>query len=212
MVLGILNPILKPLLNLAIPAATPAPASTPTPATTTSTVAVVQAAAASQQAVRQAAETPPVASASQSSPAVAQTEGVKFDLSDKALQLVEASAATQSTAPQAPAAQASAAATAPAPGSGWAFRPAAASVPATTEPVASVSETAADQPTETADPTEEDRARAWAIRGMEREQLLNLVDTLKVTPKADPAQKEVAEHAAAQPSVQAAPASQRGAA
>ena len=64
---------------------------------------------------------------------------------------------------------------------------------------------AARQPAEASDPTEEERARAWAIRGMEREKLLSLVETLKVNPKADPAQKEVAEHTAAQPLVQAAP-------
>ena len=52
-------------------------------------------------------------------------------------------------------------------------------------------------------------ARAWAIRGMERERLLELVETLKVTPKADPAEKEVAESTAAQAYVQAAPASDR---
>ncbi|WEF24016.1 hypothetical protein [Paracoccus sp. S3-43] len=183
MILGILKPILQPLLNPTIPAA---PAATPSRAATTSTGAVVPAAAASQQTIQQAAETPLVAASPQQGSAAAQTEGVKFDLSDKALQRVAAAAANQSSDP--------------------------ASAPASAEPVAAVSETAADRPAEAADPSEEDRARAWAIRGMEREKLLNLVDILKVTPKADPAQKEVAEHAAAQPSVQAAPASQPGAA
>lgn len=57
-------------------------------------------------------------------------------------------------------------------------------------------------------PTEEERARAWAIRGMDRERLLSLIDTLKVAPKADAAEKEVARYAAAQPQIQASPAAE----
>ncbi|MFD2814016.1 hypothetical protein ACFSYD_04960 [Paracoccus aerius] len=142
-------------------------------------------------------------------PAQAPTDGVKFDLSDKALQLVGQAAASgpavpagSSAAAPATAASASSAAQAPArapiTSRGGASSTAPEPQPVSTSPKA--------DPLEAVDPTEEERARAWAIRGMEREKLLNLVETLKVTPKADPAEKEVAQNAAAQPSVQASPA------
>lgn len=188
MALGLLKPILTPILRLVTPPAAPAAAAqaTAVPAAT------IQAASVSQKPMQ---NTPPP-----------EAEGVKFDLSDKALQLVEGAAAAQAFAPPpqaAAAVQTSTALPAAAAASGAGASPAAT---ASAEPKATV--TAAD-PAKTLDPTEEGRARAWAIRGMEREKLLNLVETLKITPQADPAQKEVAEHTAAQAYVQAAPASER---
>ncbi|QIR83990.1 hypothetical protein [Paracoccus sp. AK26] len=197
MVLGILKPVLNPLLTPAASNAAP-----------NSAVgrAAAAAQAASEAAAQQASADKP---ASQPSPAQAPTEGVKFDLSDKALQLVGQAAASgpavpagSSAAAPATAASASSAAQAPArapiTSRGGASSTAPEPQPVSTSPKA--------DPLEAIDPTEEERARAWAIRGMEREKLLNLVETLKVTPKADPAEKEVAQNAAAQPSVQASPA------
>lgn len=197
MVLGILKPVLNPLLTPAASNAAP-----------NSAVgrAAAAAQAASEAAAQQASADKP---ASQPSPAQAPTEGVKFDLSDKALQLVGQAAASgpavpagSSAAAPATAASASSAAQAPArapiTSRGGASSTAPEPQPVSTSPKA--------DPLEAVDPTEEERARAWAIRGMEREKLLNLVETLKVTPKADPAEKEVAQNAAAQPSVQASPA------
>lgn len=184
MVLGLLKPLLTPAASNAAPNS-----------------AVAKAAAAQQAAAQQ--------SASQPDSTQAQPEGVRFDLSDKALQLVEEAA--QASAPPA-AAQAveemSAAVqtlTAPPTATATAAPRAATASAAKAEPEASVT-TAADS-AEALDPTEEERARAWAIRGMEREKLLNLVETLKVTPRAEPAQKEVAEYTATQAHVRAAPAS-----
>ena len=197
MVLGILKPVLNPLLTPAASNAAP-----------NSAVgrAAAAAQAASEAAAQQASADKP---ASQPSPAQAPTEGVKFDLSDKALQLVGQAAASgpavpagSSAAAPATAASASSAAQAPArapiTSRGGVSSTAPEPQPVSTSPKA--------DPLEAVDPTEEERARAWAIRGMEREKLLNLVETLKVTPKADPAEKEVAQNAAAQPSVQASPA------
>ena len=197
MVLGILKPVLNPLLTPAASNAAP-----------NSAVgrAAAAAQAASEAAAQQASADKP---ASQPSPAQAPTEGVKFDLSDKALQLVGQAAASGPAVPAgssaaAPAAAASASSAAQAPARapitsrGGASSTAPEPQPVSTSPKA--------DPLEAVDPTEEERARAWAIRGMEREKLLNLVETLKVTPKADPAEKEVAQNAAAQPSVQASPA------
>lgn len=197
MVLGILKPVLNPLLTPAASNAAP-----------NSAVgrAAAAAQAASEAAAQQASADKP---ASQPSPAQAPTDGVKFDLSDKALQLVGQAAASgpavpagSSAAAPATAASASSAAQAPArapiTSRGGASSTAPVPQPVSTSPKA--------DPLEAVDPTEEERARAWAIRGMEREKLLNLVETLKVTPKADPAEKEVAQNAAAQPSVQASPA------
>ncbi|GHG25569.1 hypothetical protein [Paracoccus aerius] len=197
MVLGILKPVLNPLLTPAASNAAP-----------NSAVgrAAAAAQAASEAAAQQASADKP---ASQPSPAQAPTDGVKFDLSDKALQLVGQAAASgpavpagSSAAAPATAASASSAAQAPArapiTSRGGASSTAPEPQPVSTSPKA--------DPLEAVDPTEEERARAWAIRGMEREKLLNLVETLKVTPKADPAEKEVAQNAAAQPSVQASPA------
>ena len=207
MALGVLKPILNPLSASA--------ASNAAPNSAAGRAAAAQQAAREAEAQQMAAQQ---AAAQQQSARQAQPEGVTFDLSDKALQLVEDAAAAQSAAPppvaQAPsmpvaplaapqtqavptpavAAQAAAAPRATAPS----VRPAA-------EPVPEAFDTAARQPAEASDPTEEDRARAWAIQGMEREKLLSLVETLKIIPTADPAQKEVAEHTAAQPLVQAAP-------
>ena len=202
MVLGVLKPILSPLLPPAAPNAAP-------------NSAVGQAAAA-QQAAREAAAQQ--AEAQQQNAQQAQPEGVTFDLSDKALQLVEDAVAAQSAvlppatqAPSGPVAPSAAPQTQPASTAAAAApaivapRTAPVSVRPAAEPVPEASDVEARQPAETSDPTEEERARAWAIRGMEREKLLSLVETLKVKPKADPAQKEVAEHTAAQPLVQAAP-------
>lgn len=176
MVLSLLKPILNPILAPAVQAV--APASAPTAQPTAAPAVTAQGTSPLQG---QTQNTPP-----------SQTDGVKFDLSDKALQLVEDAAATQASAPppQSPAA---------------AVSPRAATEAA--EPKATGA-SAADS-AQALDPTEEERARAWAIRGMERERLLNLVETLKITPQAEPAQKEVAEHTAAQAYVQAAPASER---
>ncbi|WP_234854808.1 hypothetical protein [Paracoccus everestensis] len=202
MVLGVLKPILSPLLPPAAPNADPNSA--------------VGRAAAAQQAAREAAAQQ--AAAQQQNAQQAQPEGVTFDLSDKALQLVEDAAAAQSLvlppatqAPSGPVAPSAAPQTQPASTAAAAApaivapRTAPVSVRPAAEPVLKASDMAARQPAEASDPTEEERARAWAIRGMEREKLLSLVETLKVNPKADPAQKEVAEHTAAQPLVQAAP-------
>ncbi|WP_295044596.1 hypothetical protein [uncultured Paracoccus sp.] len=207
MVLGIVKPILSPLLNPASSAATPAapaPAVAAPPTVTPAATPVAQASAAAQQP----AEAPPT----QQSAAPAQTEGFKFDLSDKALHLVEAAASVQSAAPLSSAVQAvtgpSTSSTSPA------ARPATGSTTASVEapaPAPVAAEAAAEQPAQ-ADPTEEEHARAWAVRGMEREKLLNLVDIMKVTPKVDLAQKAAAEHAAAQPSIQIARSVQEGAA
>ena len=110
---------------------------------------------------------------------VALTEaGVRFDLSDQALQMVELAASSLAARPE---------------GSQMSAPRAADPEPA---PFA-----AGERSLEARDPTEEERARAWAIRGMEREKLLDLLDTLRVTPNADPAQKEVAERTALQPSI-----------
>lgn len=203
MVLGVLKPILSPLLPPAAPNAAP-------------NSAVGQAAAA-QQAAREAAAQQ-AAAAQQQNAQQAQPEGVTFDLSDKALQLVEDAVAAQSAvlppatqAPSGPVAPSAAPQTQPASTAAAAApaivapRTAPVSVRPAAEPVPEASDVEARQPAEAGDPTEEERARAWAIRGMEREKLLSLVETLKVKPKADPAQKEVAEHTAAQPLVQAAP-------
>lgn len=197
MVLGILKPVLNPLLTPAASNAAP-----------NSAVgrAAAAAQAASEAAAQQASADKP---ASQPSPAQAPTEGVKFDLSDKALQLVGQAAAS---GPAVPAGSSAAAPATAASGSSAAQAPARAPITSrggvsstAPEPQPGSTSPKAD-PLEAVDPTEEERARAWAIRGMEREKLLNLVETLKVTPKADPAEKEVAQNAAAQPSVQASPA------
>ena len=82
MVLGVLKPILSPLLPPAAPNAAPNSA--------------VGRAAAAQQAAREAAAQQ--AEAQQQNAPQAQPEGVTFDLSDKALQLVEDAAAAQSVA------------------------------------------------------------------------------------------------------------------
>lgn len=66
-----------------------------------------------------------------------------------------------------------------------------------------------DRSGDAAGPTDQGRARAWAIRGMDRDKLLALVSTLNATPGADPAEKEVARHTAAQPHIQIAPSSDR---
>lgn len=145
-----------------------------------------------------------------------QSEGVVFDLSDKALQQVEEAEAARSAASASPAQGAAA------------QPPAAAQTPATTaqtpaavglsgaagraygaslnvKPAEEKAAPVVSQQPAPSDPSEEARARAWAIRGMEQGKLLDLVERLKVTPQADPAEKEVAEHTAAQPFVQAAP-------
>lgn len=56
---------------------------------------------------------------------------------------------------------------------------------------------------------DEDRARAWAIRAMDREKLLSLIGTLNAKLSADPAEKEVARTTLAQPIVQIAPSAER---
>jgi hypothetical protein len=200
MVLGILKPVLNPLLTPAASNAAP-----------NSAVgrAAAAARAASEAAAQQASADKP---ASPPSPAQAPTEGVKFDLSDKALQLVGQAAASGPAAPAGSSAAAPATAVPAASGSSAAQAPARAPITSrggassTTPEPQPVSTSPKADPLEAVDPTEEERARSWAIRGMEREKLLNLVETLKVTPKADPAEKEVAQNAAAQPSVQASPA------
>jgi hypothetical protein len=205
MVLGLLKPTLNPFLSPRASAAPPASAAAAAARTTAS-----QGAAAQQES-------------SQQNPPPAQTEGVTFDLSDQALQMVEAAAAQSSAAPAASPAPVAAteprvATEAPAVLAPAATTPAAAravktSTASKAEPQAEPPSTTAAEPAAATDPSEEERARAWAIRGMERERLLNLVETLKVTPKADPAQKEVAEHTAAQPYVLAPPLpDQKGAA
>lgn len=119
-----------------------------------------------------------------------QSEGVVFDLSDKALQQVEEAEAARSAASASPA-------------QGAAGRAYGASL--NVKPAEEKAAPVVSQQPAPSDPSEEARARAWAIRGMEQGKLLDLVERLKVTPQADPAEKEVAEHTAAQPFVQAAP-------
>lgn len=190
--------ILKPILNPSASNAAPHSAAARRAA---------EAEAAAQQAAAQQAATQPSAQ---------QPEGVVFDLSDKALQQVEEANAARSTASASPAQGTAAQTPAAAPTPVVTAQPAAAVVssdaagraygvslnvkPAEEKVVPVVSRELAPS-----DPSEEERARAWAIRGMERGKLLDLVEKLKVTPQADPAEKEVAEHTAAQPFVQAAP-------
>ncbi len=195
MVLGLLKPILNLLVS---PAASNAPPQ--------SAVARAAAARAAQEAEARQAAAQQAAPQTNSRPG--QPEGVRFDLSDKALTLVEAASAS---APAAASAQAQAPAVAPVQAtpvqaaSASASAPArtsAGSAPAVAELPAADSTGSAREP-DAPNPSEEERARAWAIRGMERERLLSLVETLKVTLKADPAQKEAAESAAARPALQA---------
>ncbi|MDQ1900422.1 hypothetical protein RAH32_08180 [Paracoccus sp. WLY502] len=179
MVLGILKPVLNPLLS---PAASNA----------ASESSVARSAAEAQAAAQQAA----------TQPGVDQSEGVVFDLSDKALQQVEEAAAAQSAASASPAQDA--AAQTPVTSAG-ASSGAARGASMTDKPAEEKAAPVVSRELAPSDPSEEERARAWAIRGMERGKLLDLVERLKVTPQADPAEKEVAEHTAAQPFVQAAP-------
>lgn len=193
MLSGLLKPVLSPLLSLAT-TGTQSPTS---PATAPKPVAQ----STTQPTVPTAASEPLAQPAS--------SDGVRFDLSDAALQQIRS--ATQAPPPVASQASASEGPSAPqAPASDAPSRMGAAPVRADAPSDGGSSERAperaADRP---ADPTEEARARAWAIRGMEREKLMGLIDTLKVTPKADLAQKEVAQQTAAQPQTQAAQTPER---
>lgn len=176
-----LSALLKPLVSSWLASAQPQASSAPT--------------------VKQAPPPEPILQPAQ----VASDSGVKFDLSARALEMVDAASAADGSSDSG---------MAPASASG--LQPASQQAPAsastargaeTSARPESLSDTPA--PSRTADqsinPTEEERARAWAIRGMDRERLLSLVDTLKVTPKADPAAREVAQHTAGQPHVQASP-------
>ncbi|GGF66859.1 hypothetical protein GCM10011402_18960 [Paracoccus acridae] len=187
MALGILKPVLNPLLS---PSASNAAPNSAAARRAAEALAAAQQAAASQ-------------------PGPQQSEGVVFDLSDKALQQVDEAEAARSTAsaaqpPAATQTPVTAVQTAAAVGSSGAARSASGAsrdVKPAEEKVAPV----VSRELAPSDPSEEERARAWAIRGMERGKLLDLVEKLKVTPQADPAEKEVAQHTAAQPFVQAAP-------
>lgn len=175
------------VLSLLNPVMSPSPSSTTTTTTTTTAPTTNTSASTSASATPESESTTEAAGQQTSQPKA--PEGVKFDFSDAALKQIKAAALSAETVMMS--------------GSARSYGLSRSEAPAATS--AGPVERSADA----VDPTEEDRARAWAIRGMEREKLLNLVSTLNATPAANPAEKEVAEYAAAQPNIQIAPSSDR---